>query len=155
MKRPRSGRPSRRSETREPRRVIRVLTEGAVTEPDTWFSGQGATATSISTSPTPAWHRSASLSEPAAISAPIADPDQAVEAGASMRSGASLTFITTPTWPKRFKKPTRADNIEALLAGYSEARERAQALHDRHVGNGSDPTTNPSTNLWELIERLR
>jgi len=45
-------------------------------------------------------------------------------------------------------------NIEALLGGYDAAKLRAQQLRQRHMGNGSNPTENPSSTVWELVDRL-
>jgi hypothetical protein len=48
--------------------------------------------------------------------------------------------------------PSAAD---LLLASYDDAKRRAQGLRQRHIGNGSDPAANPSSNMWELIDHLR
>lgn len=44
--------------------------------------------------------------------------------------------------------------IDILLTGYPDAKRRAEALRVRHVGNDSGPDANPSSNVWELIDKL-
>ena len=44
---------------------------------------------------------------------------------------------------------------EVLGRRYSEARARALALEAKHKGDGSPPHSNPSSNMWELVDRLR
>jgi len=44
--------------------------------------------------------------------------------------------------------------IDVLLAGYPDAKARAEALRTRHIANGSGPDANPSSNVWELIDKL-
>ena len=42
-----------------------------------------------------------------------------------------------------------------LGATFETAKDRARALGDRHVGNGSPRGENPSTDVWQLVDRLR
>lgn len=45
---------------------------------------------------------------------------------------------------------------ESLLVDAVElAKQRAIALDHRHAGNGSPPRSNPSTDVWRLVDRLR
>lgn len=45
---------------------------------------------------------------------------------------------------------------EPLLVDAVEiAKQRAIALDQRHAGNGSRPRSNPSTDVWRLVDRLR
>ena len=44
---------------------------------------------------------------------------------------------------------------KALIANYATAKERARRLKERHLGNGSDAAANPSTSVWELVDRLQ
>lgn len=49
--------------------------------------------------------------------------------------------------------PQTAWNV--LDAGFETAKERAQALAERHVGNGNSRRENPSSEVWQLVDRLR
>ena len=42
-----------------------------------------------------------------------------------------------------------------LVEAVDTAKQRALALDRRHAGNGSAPRSNPSTNAWRLVDRLR
>lgn len=42
-----------------------------------------------------------------------------------------------------------------LEDNYDEARLRAQALDRMHSGNASPPRSNPSTDVWRLVDRIR
>lgn len=42
-----------------------------------------------------------------------------------------------------------------LSDAFEAAKARAEALDERHEGNGSPPRTNPSTGMWRLVDRLR
>lgn len=42
-----------------------------------------------------------------------------------------------------------------LYAQYEEARQRAQALDAKHHGDGSPERSNPSTDIWRLVDHLR
>ena len=41
-----------------------------------------------------------------------------------------------------------------LVVGFETAKQRARALDVRHAGNGSPPRSNPSTDVWRLVDRL-
>lgn len=45
--------------------------------------------------------------------------------------------------------------LATLTTGYAEAKRRAQELDRKHVGDGSPPYSNPSSNMWHLIDRIR
>ena len=42
-----------------------------------------------------------------------------------------------------------------LVQSLDDAKRRARALDQRHDGNGSPPRSNPSTDVWRLVDRLR
>lgn len=42
-----------------------------------------------------------------------------------------------------------------LIDTFETAKRRARRLSERHEGNGSPPRTNPSTDMWRLVDRLR
>ena len=44
---------------------------------------------------------------------------------------------------------------QALVEGFETARQRARALDERHDGDGRPPRSNPSTDVWQLVDRLR
>ena len=46
-------------------------------------------------------------------------------------------------------------HLEHLKLNYATAKERARRLKERHLGNGSDAAANPSTSVWELVDRLQ
>jgi RloB-like protein len=45
--------------------------------------------------------------------------------------------------------------FEALANRYDDAVKRAQYLDRKHEGDGSPPHTNPSSEVWKLVERIR
>jgi len=45
--------------------------------------------------------------------------------------------------------------VAQLIAEYPAAKQRAKALGSRHKLNASDPGSNPSSGVWQLIDRLR
>lgn len=45
--------------------------------------------------------------------------------------------------------------LAELEARYEEARARAHKLDEKHAGDDSSRHSNPSSNMWELIERIR
>lgn len=45
--------------------------------------------------------------------------------------------------------------LEALTSRYDEAVKRAKALDAKHEGDGSPPRSNPSSEVWRLVERIR
>lgn len=38
---------------------------------------------------------------------------------------------------------------------YDDAKQRAQQLDVKHARDGSPPHSNPSSNMWELVDRIR
>ncbi len=44
--------------------------------------------------------------------------------------------------------------LAALDASFGDAKSRAVQLDRKHLGDGSPPRSNPSTNLWEFVERI-
>lgn len=44
--------------------------------------------------------------------------------------------------------------LNALAARYDDAKQRARQLDAKHHNDGSPPRSNPSTNVWELIDRI-
>ena len=42
-----------------------------------------------------------------------------------------------------------------LFDEYEAARHRARTLDQRHDSNGSPPRSNPSTDIWRLVDRIR
>ena len=49
-----------------------------------------------------------------------------------------------------------ADGTESrLVEGYVEAKRRAQALDRMHEASGSARESNPSSNVWQLVDRLK
>ena len=45
--------------------------------------------------------------------------------------------------------------LAELSERYVHAKQRAQQLEAKHAGDGSPEHSNPSSNMWELIERIR
>ena len=41
-----------------------------------------------------------------------------------------------------------------LVEAFETAKQRARALDERHAGDGSPRRSNPSTNVWRLVDRL-
>ena len=52
------------------------------------------------------------------------------------------------------KVPTTAA-LGRLAEHYDQARVRAQKLEEKHRLDGSSPSSNPSSGVWRLIERIR
>ena len=42
-----------------------------------------------------------------------------------------------------------------LVEAFETAKDRARALDQRHAGNDSPPRSNPSTDVWRLVDHLR
>ncbi|MBK5223754.1 MAG: RloB domain-containing protein, partial [Acidimicrobiia bacterium] len=42
-----------------------------------------------------------------------------------------------------------------LVDRFGDASARAKSLDEKHAGDGSPPRSNPSTNMWELVNRIR
>jgi len=47
------------------------------------------------------------------------------------------------------------DALEQLAERHDAARARATALDDKHGGDGSPPRSNPSSEMWKLIDEIR
>ncbi len=45
--------------------------------------------------------------------------------------------------------------LSELIEAFETAKQRAQGLDERHAGNGSPTRSNPSTDVWRLVDRLR
>ncbi len=195
------SRPRRITARREPRRVIRVLTEGTVTEPgylaqwarrssDTHvdFADSGMAPLSlvqrardhqranrktrdgkgldfdeiwcvfdVDQHPklAQAIHEARQSNIGIALSNPCfeiwlilhcQDQTAHIDCHSAQRLAAKLGIIDS----KRLKPTT----VDALLASYGDAKKRAQDLQKRHLANGSNPDANPSSNVWELIDKL-
>ncbi len=203
MNRPRRGTPRRVPQKREAHRVIRVLTEGAVTEPgyltqwarrsrnvhldladygmaplslvqrarDYQRTNRRSRARQRGRDFDEIWcvfdvdrhpnlaqaiHEARQSDINIALSNPcfelwlllhLQDQTAYIERHEAQRLAAALGIISA----KRLD-PSTADH---LLASYDDAKRRAQDLLQRHIGNGSDPGSNPSSNVWELIDHLR
>ena len=52
------------------------------------------------------------------------------------------------------KKITNAAGSQ-LIKTFETAKQRARALDERHEGNDSPPRSNPSTDVWRLVDRIR
>jgi hypothetical protein len=49
-----------------------------------------------------------------------------------------------------------SDNaLEVLGQRYDDARARAKALDEKHAADGSPPRSNPSSDVWKLVDRIR
>jgi RloB-like protein len=46
------------------------------------------------------------------------------------------------------------DAVERLGEHYDDARRRARALDEKHAGDGSAPRSNPSSEVWKLVDRI-
>ena len=45
--------------------------------------------------------------------------------------------------------------LATLSDRYDDAKQRAQRLDVKHTGDGSPPHSNPSSNTWKLVDRIR
>ena len=45
--------------------------------------------------------------------------------------------------------------LNTLVQAFPTAKEHAQALDRRHAGNGSPARSNPSTDVWRVVDQLR
>jgi hypothetical protein len=52
------------------------------------------------------------------------------------------------------KKVLTEAALEALAARYDDALQRAKALDKKHEGDGSQPRSNPSSEVWKLVDRI-
>lgn len=201
MKRPKRGAAQRVPGQRNPRRVLRVLTEGAVTEPAylaQWarrsrnthidFAEYGMAPLSLvqrarehqresqrrgsrhrgdfdeiwrifDVDEHPNLYQAIAEARHSEIRVAISNPcfelwlilhlqDQtaAIDRHKAQRLASDLNI----TDGKRLNPSA----LDALLHGYEDAKRRAETLRARHVDNGSNPDSNPSSDVWELIDRL-
>jgi len=51
-------------------------------------------------------------------------------------------------------KHLTSDALAALDPLYADAVRRAKQLDRKHAGDGSPPRSNPSTDVWRLVERI-
>jgi hypothetical protein len=47
------------------------------------------------------------------------------------------------------------DALNVLGERYTDARSRAQALESKHAHDGSPPRSNPSSDIWKLVDRIQ
>ena len=52
------------------------------------------------------------------------------------------------------KKHLSSQAPEKLDSSFGDAKSRAEGLDNKHALDGSPPRSNPSSNVWELIERI-
>ena len=52
-------------------------------------------------------------------------------------------------------KAIAATGKNTLVDAFQTAKERAQHLDERHAGNNSPARSNPSTDVWQLVDKLR
>lgn len=45
--------------------------------------------------------------------------------------------------------------FDKLAPNYELARQRAQALDNKHAGDGSPEGSNPSSRLWKIIDSIQ
>ena len=200
---PPSGRRPRREHTpRRERRVIRILTEGKITEPSYLTAGARH------------YRHSVSLSLPASGMAPETLVDHATQhmrrrrrsrrgyqdfdeiwcvfdidqhpnvptAIHNARQSGIEVAVSNPcielwlvlhvddqtAYIDRRNIQRRANELQLtsgkripdsawnkLFDEFETARHRARALDQRHAGNGSPPRSNPSTDIWRLVDRIR
>lgn len=202
MKRPKSGRPQRTAGKRDQRRIIRVLTEGAVTEPGylvQWarrnrrihieFADSGMAPLSLvqrardyqqANRRSRRGGRGIDFDEIWCVFDVDQHPNlaQAINEAQQSGIGVALSNPCFELWlilhyedqtahidrraaQRRARdlgatdaKRLEPSNVETLLFGYEAAKVRAQQLRERHLANGSDPTENPSSTVWELVDRF-
>jgi hypothetical protein len=53
------------------------------------------------------------------------------------------------------KKILTTKALEDLADRYQDAVKRAKALDKKHKGDGSPPRSNPSSEIWKLVDRIR
>lgn len=203
MKPPRSNVPRRGSRSREPRRVIRIYSEGSVTEPDYlsyWekkssgvvldWAEVGMTPMSlvnrargdVKRNPRTArqhgtpdfdevWcvfdvdehpHLNQAVSEArdiginVAISSPCfelwlilhcQDRTAHIDRREAQKLASQLKLVQGKSIPK-VAWPSLEEN-------YEDAKQRAIHLDRLHKGNNSPPPHNPTTNIWQLVDRIR
>lgn len=202
MKSPSARRPRRSSTRREPRRVIRVLTEGKLTEPDyltRWarlnrsrvrleISNSGMTPEALvrRAKEHMKHSRRTKRTDPEFDEIwCVFDVDQhpnIAQAINEARQSGIETAVSNPCfelWLVLHKNDLTAyldrraiqrlsDDLQLtankrivpaaeplLVDAVETAKQRAIALDQRHAGNGSPARSNPSTDVWRLVDRLR
>lgn len=53
------------------------------------------------------------------------------------------------------RKNLSSEALAQLEERFEQAKERARALDRKHELDGSPPRENPSSNIWELVDRIR
>lgn len=53
------------------------------------------------------------------------------------------------------KKALPDEVLGRIAASYEEAKKRARLLDDKHKGDGRPPRSNPSSDVWRLVDRIR
>ena len=185
MTRPLAGHPRRRGIPRVPRHVIRVLTEGKITEPDYLTKWARLNRRKVrleirdsGMTPVPG---------PSCEGVREAEPsDEAFGPGVRrdlvrIRRGINVA-VSNPCFElwlvlhreeqtayiDRGDIQQRSDILQLtankrilpvaepiLVDAVDMAKQRARALDRRHADNGSPPRSNPSTDAWRLVDRLR
>jgi hypothetical protein len=64
---------------------------------------------------------------------------------AQRKSGSYITGGKTPS----------PESLSLLVDNYATAKQRAQELDKKHEGDGSPPHSNPSSNLWVVVDWIR
>lgn len=72
----------------------------------------------------------------------------------AVSSGVSVS-VSNPCIELWFLLHFQGQTAAALASHYEDARGRAQALDRKHDLDGSPPRSNPSSEAWRLIERIR
>lgn len=54
----------------------------------------------------------------------------------------------------RCGKTLTAEALDSLFERYEDARARALQLDEKHRGDGSPERSNPSTNVWQVVESI-
>jgi RloB-like protein len=52
------------------------------------------------------------------------------------------------------KKVLTEATLEALVPLYEDAAERARTLDSKHEGDGNEPRSNPSSEVWKLVDQV-
>jgi RloB-like protein len=45
--------------------------------------------------------------------------------------------------------------LDLLVSNYEKAKDRAQSLERKHIGDASDPPWNPYSDAWQLVDAIR
>ena len=173
MRRPRAGTPKRVPGKREQLHIVRVLTEGTVTEPGyfaQWarrnreihvnFAEAGMAPLKL-VQKARAHQRSNKRSSRRTRGDDFDEIWCVFELWLVLHMEDQTAHVHCKDIQKRADqlgivddKHLAADAIPRLLDGYQTAKERAVSLRERHTLNGSDLGSNPSSNVWQLVDRL-